>query len=187
MSRAVIGLDFDGTIAETIPLVIDLLNKRYNRNVSILDIKRYWFNDFFDLTHEELSEVFAEILVKNENVELVDPRIPYILNKFRNFADIYLVTASVARVEYLKKWLEDKKIRIDGIENIVNKTEFIKGDVFIDDSPHNAHDIAASGKKVILLTKHHYVYGNEIEHKNIIKASSWEEIEKIVPKLFGVE
>jgi carbonic anhydrase/acetyltransferase-like protein (isoleucine patch superfamily) len=185
-SRGTVCIDFDGTIADTIPKVLQMLNNRYGKNISISDIKQYYsLNAFYGITQTELNHAFAELLIENWNVGLVDASIPAIIRKFNCFFDTYIITASVAPVCYIEKWIKDKWVDIKSIVRLDKKEEFANGDVFIDDGPHVVHSIAISGKKAILLKKPYYEYDNEIEHENIVHASDWKSIEGEVFKLLG--
>ena len=187
MEKRILGIDFDGTLADTVPMTLKLLNKRYNKNFDVGDVRKYWFNDLYNLTRDELNGVFAELLVQTAEVSLVDPRIPEILNKYSEDLDIYIVTATVAKKHQILDWVEEKGIHVKDVVIFQKKSEFKDMQLLIDDSPYNANDVALAGKRVILLKKQYYVYGDEINHKNISFADNWSEAEKHVDVFFGYD
>lgn len=175
MERKIIGIDFDGTISEPIPNVLALLNKRYNKNFSLGDVKKFWYNDLYGITKDELSSAYAEVLINNEKIELVEQEVPSIINELNKICDIYLVTYSFAKEQYLANWLREHGIHIKGIFIAKNKADLKRAELFIDDSPHNALDLSRSGKKVIFLKKWYYD-SEDITGPNIIPVQNWREI-----------
>ncbi len=175
--KLVLGIDFDGTIAETIVNVLQLLNRRHGKNLSLNDVKKYLFNDIYGISKEELNNAYAKVLLSGEDVALVDDRIPEIIRGFDGLFDVYVVTASLAGKGCIEEWLDKKGIRVKGIAIVKSKAEFKEGDVFIDDSPFNAQYFSGVGKRIILLKRPYYSYGAEMDDDRIIKAENWKEAE----------
>ena len=56
----------------------------------------------------------------------------------------------------------------------------MKCDIFIEDHPYNALNLANGGIKVILIDCN---YNKGVEHQNITRVSYWKEIKDVIDKL----
>ena len=177
LAKKIIGLDFDGTVSEPIVNVVALLNKRYGKNYTLKDVKEYWYNGLYGITREELGRAYAEVLEEG-NVELVDKRIPSIIKELEKSFDICLVTYSFAKEQCIADWLKKHSVELKRVVVAKEKIDLKDAAFFIDDSPYNAIKLSSFGKKVILLKKWHYNYGDDIINGNIIPVSNWGEIRK---------
>ena len=56
-----IYIDFDDTIAQSLPVVVNIINKRYGRNANVQDIGRWNFSDVYpDISTHNIIKVFGE-------------------------------------------------------------------------------------------------------------------------------
>ena len=56
-----IYIDFDDTIAQSLPVVVNIVNKRYGRNANVQDIGRWNFSDVYpDISAHNIVKVFGE-------------------------------------------------------------------------------------------------------------------------------
>ena len=56
-----IYIDFDDTIAQSLPVVVNIVNKRYGRNANVQDIGRWNFSDVYpDISAHNIVKVFGD-------------------------------------------------------------------------------------------------------------------------------
>ena len=88
---------------------------------------------------------------------------------------------------YLIKVHDNKAYEIEigddyslGTDNKLHKANELKCDIFIEDHPNNALNLANGGIKVILIDCN---CNKGVEHQNITRVSSWKEIKDVIDKL----
>lgn len=100
-------VDFDGTLCDSVSSAVEILNRRYNKNFKSNDIKTWYFEEYGNITPEEIEEIFM-------SDEFFDNL------KFFNGA---------------KEWLEENKENVKIITkgtpiNLIKKQKFLKGHGF---------------------------------------------------------
>ena len=84
-------------------------------------------------------------------------------------------------MDWLKKQeLSYVPLYLLGTDRKLNKAKELEFDIFIEDHPMNPLHLAEGGIKVILIDCN---YNKDIDHKNIIRVSSWKEIKNVIDKL----
>ena len=102
-------VDFDGTLCDSVSSTVEILNRRYNKNFKSNDIKTWYFEEYGNITPEEIEEIFM-------SDEFFDNL------KFFNGA---------------KEWLEENKENVKIITkgtpiNLIKKQKFLKENEFKD-------------------------------------------------------
>ena len=59
----------------------------------------------------------------------------------------------------------------------IEKAKELNCDIFIEDSPYNALELADAGMKVLLIDTY---YNKDTKHKDIIRVNNWFEIERFI-------
>ena len=100
--------------------------------------------------------------------------------------NLFFVTARNSTLEEITMdWLKKQELSyvplyLLGTDRKLNKAKELECDIFIEDHPMNALHLAEGGIKVILIDCN---YNKDIDHKNIIRVSSWKEIKNVIDKL----
>lgn len=179
----VIGCDFDDTMTNLLYTWVTWLNRRYNLNVTVEDIKSWKMDTVFPtLTQEQICEP----LRTPRFWDLVCPRdhavdtITKIINDGHQF---YVVTSTDYRVmpEKAKRCLFKHFPFLDKSQLIITyNKQLLNLDVLIDDALHNM----VGGKYVkILIDMPHNRQSNNIED---FRVYGWDEIYPIIQNLSNV-
>ena len=100
--------------------------------------------------------------------------------------NLFFVTArNYSLTQITQDWLKKQQLsQIPlyslGTDNKLHKANELKCDIFIEDHPNNALNLANGGIKVILIDCN---YNKGVEHQNITRVSSWKEIKDVIDKL----
>lgn len=185
MNNLSICIDIDGTITSPYHF-ISYLNEMYNKNVKDEDCTTVHWSKLFDEDSETMIEKFHERYMHSyEEAEVVE-NAKEIIQELSEDNDIYFVTA---RGEELKditlRWLNKNelsniKVYMLGSAYKIDKAKELKCDIFIEDNPLNAMQLAKEGIKVFLIETN---YNKEIQHENIIKVKDWRHIKEIVENM----
>ena len=76
-----------------------------------------------------------------------------------------------------KNELSSIEIYMLGIDYKIDKAKELKCDIFIEDNPLNALQLAQGGVRVFLLEAN---YNKDIKHDNINKVKDWEHIKRLI-------
>ncbi|WP_455539737.1 5' nucleotidase, NT5C type [Terrisporobacter sp.] len=185
MNNLNICVDIDGTITSPYHF-ISYLNEMYNKDVKAEDCTTvYWYN-LFDEDGKTMIEKFHEKYMHSyEEAEIIENAKEIIeeLNKDNN---IYFVTARGEElVDITLKWLNKNGLsHIDtymlGSTYKIDKAKELKCDIFIEDNPLNAMQLAKEGIKVFLIETN---YNKEIQHDNITRVKNWKHIKEIIDNM----
>ena len=100
--------------------------------------------------------------------------------------NLFFVTArNYSLTQITQDWLKKQQLsQIPlyslGTDNKLHKANELKCDIFIEDHPNNALNLANGGIKVILIDCN---YNKGVEHQNITRVSYWKEIKDVIDKL----
>lgn len=179
-----IGIDIDGTVTDPYGF-IPFLNEIFRKNITkeqytTLDWEQLYgtvegdfyinFDNNYSYTYEaaEPAEFAVEVIKKLENSEDIN---------------VYFVTA---RRECLKeiteKWFDKYGINANNIYLLgpvkkSGKALELGCDIFIEDDPNNAMDIAKNGIDVLLIDTN---YNKDVECDNITRVRNWKEIDEFI-------
>ena len=110
-----IYIDFDDTIAESLPAVVRIVNERYNRDVNVHDISEWSFGDVYpDIPQHDIIKVFGE----EGFFKILKPKkdVIRVLHKFCKRNELIVVSKVDTRALYNKNGWIDEKFRNIGID-----------------------------------------------------------------------
>lgn len=182
MSNLNICIDIDGTITSPYHF-IPYLNVMCEKNITeeectTLDWKELYNQDMeviLDKLHNEYIYVYKEAELVENAKEIIDEL------KINN--NLYFVTArSENLTDITKEWLNEKGIyNIDvhllGSDYKIEKAKELNCNLFLEDNPHNAIQIANAGIDVILIDAN---YNKDINHEKITRVKNWNEIKELI-------
>lgn len=179
MKRLTILVDMDDTIENLLDAWLKYLNSKYNTSYIKEDIKDWNVASYFPMAGE--NEVFAPLLT-DEFWTTVTPKedAQIVLKKLIDEGhSVHIVTAS--GYQSLSSKMENLLFKhfpflrwSDVI--ITNNKQMIKGDILIDDAPHN---LLGGSYQGILMDMPHNRWFDEKSH-DIIRVNSWYEILHII-------
>lgn len=182
MSNLNICIDIDGTITSPyhfIPYLNDICQKNITEEECItLDWKELYNQDMEDILkklHNEYIHVYKE-------AELVE-NVKETLEELKINNNLYFVTArSEILTDITKEWLIEKGIHnIDvhllGSDYKIEKAKELNCNLFLEDNPDNAIQIANAGIDVILMDAN---YNKEINHERITRVKNWNEVKELI-------
>ena len=164
MKNLNICIDIDGTITSPYHY-LPYLNSIYNKKLTEEDFTTVYWAELYGDTLEGMLDKLHE-LYKDNNLFFVTAR-NYSLTQITQ--------------DWLKKQqLSQIPLYSLGTDNKLHKANELKCDIFIEDHPNNALNLANGGIKVILIDCN---YNKGVEHQNITRVSSWKEIKDVIDKL----
>lgn len=177
--KLTILIDMDDTIEYLLREWLTYLNIKHGTNVTEDDIHDYNIGVAFPML--TLAEVYEPLLDHElwRNVKPI-PGARYAIERMQNDGhDIYIVTSSnfATIATKLSSVLFKYFPTIDSDHVIIaHNKQMIRGDVLIDDAPHNL--IGGDYLKIMPTAAHNRDF-NEIEH-NIIRVENWNQIYDII-------
>lgn len=174
-------LDFDSTLVNSNEAMVNLFNRKYNKNYSVENLKKYDFRDLFPevdaLTiHRMFSskELFDEITFVKNSLEVI--------TKYSEFYNIQIVTKSSEpnrelKAEWISKHIPDGIISgVTYIDMVDSKRSMnMKGGIFIDDHIHNIRE--SNAKVRILFAQYPKAEWSKIDNLDeVYVVSTWNEI-----------
>ena len=182
MDKVNICIDIDGTVTDPYGF-IPFLNKKFNKNITkeeyttlnweeLYGIREDGFYEKFDRDH---SDVYGEAEILEDAAEVIE-----YLRKKHNVSFITARQECVKDVTF--KWLErhgikDVDVYMLGWVSKVGKAKELGCNIFIEDDPNNAVNLAENEIKVILIDTN---YNKYVEHENIKRVNNWKEIKTII-------
>lgn len=182
MSNLNICIDIDGTITSPYHF-ISYLNEMCNKNIKEKDITTVYWSKLYDEDSDKLMKRFHDkYMYSYDEAELVENALEVLEDLYRH-NNLYFVTA---RGEELKditlNWLKKKElskihIYMLGSDYKIDKAKELNCDIFIEDNPLNAMQLAQCGIKVLLIDTN---YNKDIYHENITRVKDWKQIKEII-------
>lgn len=178
-----IGIDLDDVIFEFTREILKVVEEVHGKKFGFEEVNSYSFHNVFDLSLEEIIEIIKGIDMVN--LPLIEGAKDSIL-KLSKMNEIYFITSRVFKEgteESLEKHFSELKYELFFSSNphagTVGKD---KGEIckeigvsfMVEDSPKHAMICAEKGIKTFLIEKPWNL--NLIEHENLIKVKSWDEI-----------
>lgn len=186
MRKPVLGVDIDGTLANTMDVFLKRVKMDYNITVSKSQITDYDMRKFLPLDNEQIKSTWAKAWENYDEIALEDKDAPEVLNRLKARFEIQVVTATNARHQNLEIWLKEKGIPYDKIwrfDRQVNKID--SGvDIHVDDCFEIVDLFVKGNKKMMLIeqpwnTKHH---GSLKDQKLVNIVKGWKDIEGLLNK-----
>lgn len=182
MDKLNICIDIDGTITSPYHF-LPYLNSMYNRELTeddfiTLDWKELYGEDIEDLLskfHNEYIHAYTEAEVVEGAKDIITE-----LNQNNN---LYFVTArNESLTDITTNWLNqsgfsDIEVYLLGSDYKIEKAQELGCNLFIEDNPWNAIQIANVGIDVILIDAN---YNKDTEHERITRVKDWNQIKELI-------
>jgi len=185
-----IGVDIDGVVADTFPLLVAELNSYFRVAVKISDIHQYDLDKFYHVTRMELERFYRD---RGELLIECPPPVKGAAAHLRKLArshEIFLISARLE--EWRKKtelWLQKHGIIyhhlfLAGSHDKRDACRYFKVDLFIDDRLENTLQIKECGIPAILMDA---PYNRADLPAGIKRCYSWPEIYGEIETMNGGE
>lgn len=185
-----IFIDFDDTITMSVENVLRIVNKRYNKNVSVEDIGKWDFSDVYpDIPLKDIVKVFGEeeffkTLKLKQNV------LP-VLRKYTKYNDVIIVSKTdMTAMQRKNAWINEHiksfgiSLRFVGIMLKSSKGILdMSGGIMIDD---NATFLNETNAKYKILYKNNRKF-DELQEWDGYTVSSWKELNTLLHKIIANE
>ncbi len=186
MKKKVVSIDLDGTIADTNSYFADVVMEKRGLRVHKSDMVNYQLHTLFeDMSREEAEYIFKGAW-SGENwrrVELVEKTVPSVIDDIRKKYVVYICTASKGEGAVIERWLKEKGITYDRFMIAEGHSgKLLNGaDVYVDDYSDLAAEIAARGKRVVLLRQPWNSSFAERNNNSLISvAKNWADIRRLL-------
>ncbi|MEG1312494.1 MAG: hydrolase [Romboutsia sp.] len=182
MNKLNICVDIDGTITSPYHF-IPYLNELYNKNITEEECNTCDWETLYEIKMDKMLHDFHNKYLYSYGEALVVEWAKDIIEELCAENNIYFVTArSQNLTEITIKWLEDNgfsgiEVHLLGSDYKVEKAKELNCNVFIEDNPWNAIQLANEGIKVLLINTN---YNKELEHENITRVNNWKEIKEFI-------
>lgn len=180
-SKIKIAVDLDGVVWDTIPPLLDLINKKYKTSYAKKDVTKWGFYKDWGIKDKHFWKLFEKCAEKVKEFKLIDTLIPSILFFLHCDNQVDIVTSSVATTEALYEALRIKGIteefhydKLVHLEKVSNKEE-LGYDIYIDDKPAMAEKI----KEDQFLLLFDQPWNRDIETEklyNVTRVRTWREV-----------
>ena len=173
-----IGLDFDGVIADSLPLFIEFLNQQTGKDFKLEDIKVFnpvpvyctksnYFEILENFNHYRGSNIMLKPLHYSNKY----------LGRLWPYNELHIVTCRSADFAGDAHWLNELHTKYDSLTYVENKAEHLKTnsvDIFVEDCLEQAIQIATVVPTVYLMDAPH----NQISSlpPNITRVKDWTDL-----------
>lgn len=175
-------VDMDDTIEYLLSAWVNCLNQRHNTSVSVDDIHEWDMTIAFPMLTRE--QIFAPLFEDDfwETVKPMDGAAEVLEWAMGEGHNIYIVTASTYHT--IKSKMDNLLFRhfpfISWKQVIIaHNKQMIRGDMLIDDAPHNLEN--GHYVKVLMTAPHNRNYDAASNH--MIRVYNWVEVKKCIVKL----
>lgn len=185
MGKLNICIDIDGTITNPYHF-IPYLNDMYNKKITEEDCVTHKLEELYQIELDDLLQSFhTDFIHAYKEANVVDGA-KEVIKELNENHNLYFVTA---RSEILKDittgWLSDNDlgyidVHLLGSDYKVSKAKELECNIFIEDNPSNAEQLASEGLTVLLLDNN---YNKNIENENIIRVKNWDDIKAFILSL----
>lgn len=185
MKNLNIGIDIDGTITSPYHY-IPYLNKIYSKNLTEKDITTVYWADLYGDTLEGLLDKLHSDYLHSYSEAVVLDEVDTIIKELHKENELFFITARDVSLRNITfNWLEENNLScvplyLLGSDHKLDLANELGCDIFIEDNPNNALQLANGGIKVLLIDTN---YNKDIDHINITRVSNWYEIKNIICKL----
>ena len=177
-----IAVDLDGVLAEAMIAWCELYNERYNRSLSIEDIRAWDVWKIVKIPRDEFFRILDDAWLNWERMPPTEEGVGEQVGLLREFGAADIVTGRSARtITAAKEWLKahsvpyDRFVRTDSTEAKIR----LDYDVFVDDSPRLMELIAS--KSIALGILYTRPWNRDASMPSVIRrVTSWTEIPSIV-------
>jgi uncharacterized HAD superfamily protein len=186
LEKHVVSIDLDGTIADTNSYFADVVMEKRGRHVHKSDMVNYQLHTLFeDMSREEAERIFKGAWSGDNwrRVGLVEDTVPSVIADIRRKYIVYVCTASKGEGVVIERWLKEKGIGYDRfIIAEGHSGKLLNGaDIYVDDYSDLAVEIAARGKRVVLLKQPwNSSFAEKNRDKLISVAENWDDVRRLL-------
>lgn len=177
-------IDIDGTLTDPY-FFIPILNEITGKNLTKDDYTSINWLDTYGPDYSEMYKTFDdEYSYVYKTSTIVEGAKNVIENLKARGIEIYYVTARSKSIhDITAQWIADQGLdsnRVHSLGGNHGKVEAAKElgcDVFIEDDPNNAKNLAEAGYKVILMDTN---YNKGVSGNNITRVNGWDQVKDII-------
>ncbi|MCS7142767.1 MAG: hypothetical protein NZ920_03085 [Aigarchaeota archaeon] len=146
-----IALDLDGVLANSIARWIEIWNEKNHRILQYHMINKWDFWVDLGVTSRQFEDLFKMVWESWWRVEPMEERIAEKVEALNGFGTVDIVTGRLTEEEsHIREWLRTHSIRYSKLFLNAKRKSALDYDVYIDDSPETAKDVAATGRPILL-------------------------------------
>ncbi len=180
-----IGIDLDDTIADFTSVWLRVIEDTAGAKINYSEVKTFNIEDQFKFLDKDtvINTLRVAWDERHSEIEIIDRRIPSIIDNISQFYKIYITTASLASDSTIKEWLSLNGIRYNRLVHVAHHSEKMMEEVYayVDDNPVMAEEFASAGKKVVLIRR---PWNDGVKEKeNLLIADNWDEVEHLLVNL----
>ena len=184
---AIIGIDLDGTLAESLEEKFTAKQKEYFRNL-YSEIKEKEPKKVQGIIMTTILKIYFNIKWKNwQNIKMTEEDLPKIIYEIAGrkmlFPKINIVTSSYGKREFIERWLNKNSIIFSNLIFTEPLNKYKYADILIDDRPDIIINAIRHGKIGILYSDEDFNAENLLtdeEKERFYIAPSWENIKEII-------
>ncbi len=184
--KKIVGIDIDGTIANTHERWLSIANQMFGINIQKAEINSYYLDKLFKMERETVNEIFKKVWHDPDSIKLEHNDIPRVIGNIRNTFEVYILTATIGEDAEVRRWLRTNKISFDGLIHVdrsYKKLDEAKKhgiSIFIDDHPDLAEKAAALDYTTILILQPWNTHMVERAGEKIKIATDWSDVEDLL-------
>ncbi|MFZ5643346.1 MAG: 5' nucleotidase, NT5C type [Bacillota bacterium] len=178
-----IGIDIDGVIADSQPIIIKKLNNYFGKDYTLMDFVNFDPVKMFGLDRKQLDE-----LIMTKELEIIEEAVPLpgsvaTINELAEKHDIYIVSARTpCYLPQTELWLDRygvprKGLMLLGQHDKRGACNSLCIDLFIEDNKKNAAQVSSCGIPVLLLDA---TYNQGKLPYLVNRVFSWQEIKEYI-------
>ncbi len=182
MNKLNICIDIDGTITSPYHF-IPYLNELYSKNITEKEYNTHNWENLYGVDILTIMSEFHEKYMHSYTEAKIVDNAKNVIDNLRNYHNLYFVTARHNKLEDItKNWLNengfgDIDVYLLGSDYKVEKAKELECNIFIEDNPSNAMQLASEGMKVLLIDTN---YNKHVEHENIVRVNNWIDINSFI-------
>lgn len=178
-----IGIDIDGVIAHSQPVIIAKLNQHFDKNYTLKDFVNFRPQKMFGINRRQL-----ESFIMSKELEIIEEVVPYpgavkALRELNESCLIHLVTArSPLYTAQTLAWLEAyevpySQIKLLGQHDKRSACQDLGVDLFIEDNRKNAVQVSSCGIPVLLMNA---TYNRGRLPDMVTRVFGWDDIKEYI-------
>ena len=188
---AIIGIDLDGTLAESLEEKFTAKQKEYFRNL-YSEIKEKEPKKVQGIIMTTILKIYFNIKWKNwQNIKMTEEHLPKIIYEIGGrkmlFPKINIVTSSYGKREFIERWLNKNSIVFSNLIFTEPLNKYKYADILIDDRPDIILNAIRHGKIGILYSDEDFNAENLLtdeEKERFYVTNSWSKVKEII---FGLK
>lgn len=152
-----IGIDIDGVIADSQPVIISKLNQHFGKNYTLEDFINFRPRKMFGINRKQVND-----FIMSRELEIIEEAVPYpgsvkALGKLDGCLEIHLISARSPRyAAQTEAWLKKYRIPYRGLRLLGQHDKRsscldLCVDLFIEDNKKNAVQVSSCGIPVLLM------------------------------------